>query len=280
MTAGIVGQGFVGNALRTGLEVRLGVSLPTYDPYKPEMSTEPSLDALVEASDILFVCVPTPMRPSGLCDTSIVESVLAKIDGDADVIVVIKSTIAPGSTEGWKEKYGLRIVHNPEFLTEKNALKDFLRQDRIILGGAPADTAIIKSFYKKGFDVPIVETDATTAELVKYVTNAFLAMKVSFSNEMHQVCSALGIDYATMMGLVCLDKRIDKGHTSVPGPDGSFGFGGHCFPKDLHALIALARSMNVAPTLLDAAWAKNMEVRPEREHDWKDMVGRAVSEVC
>jgi len=97
---------------------------------------------------------------------------------------------------------------------------------------------------------------------------------------MYQVCSALGIDYAAMMGLVCLDKRIDKGHTAVPGPDGSFGFGGHCFPKDLHALIALARSMNVAPTVLDAAWAKNMEVRPEREHDWKAMVGRAVSEVC
>ena len=114
-------------------------------------------------------------------------------------------------------------------------------------------------------------TDWHTAETVKYYINTFLATKVSFANEMKQLCDMMGIDYDEVRDLALLDERIGKSHLKVPGPDGHHGFGGKCFAKDLNALMYFCTLNNVKPTMLRAAWQKNLEVREEK--DWLTING-------
>jgi UDPglucose 6-dehydrogenase len=245
----------------------------------------------------VFVCVPTPMKENGLCDLSIVESVIAEADAAvpeyqkwdeeqspknvgpwAPRVLVIKSTVPPGTTERFNAKYkNVIICFNPEFLTERTSIDDFKNQDRIILGGPHEGTAVLKQLYQKTYpNVPTTKTSSTIAEMIKYVTNCFLATKVSFANEVRQVCKALQIDYDKVIEYATKDKRLGLSHWAVPGHDGHFGFGGSCFPKDLNALRTLAKTLGVDTKVLDAIWAKNLEVRPER--DWEELKGRAVSE--
>ena len=114
--------------------------------------------------------------------------------------------------------------------------------------------------------------------MVKYFINCFLATKVSFSNEIYQICEESGLDFNKVVEYALYDQRIGKSHFSVPGPDGSFGFGGHCFPKDLNAIMYMAESCGVDPKVLKSVWDKNNEVRPQSQRDWEGMKGRAVSE--
>ena len=113
-----------------------------------------------------------------------------------------------------------------------------------------------------------------TAEMVKYFTNTFLATKVSFANEMKMICDGLNIDYDKVVEYSTYDERLGKSHWAVPGPDGHFGFGGSCFPKDINALIDVCYKMGVPAKTLFGAWKTNLEVRPEQ--DWKELRGRAV----
>jgi UDPglucose 6-dehydrogenase len=173
----------------------------------------------------------------------------------------------------------IQVVFNPEFLTEANAINDFKNQNRIILGGPRPATSILKTLFSRAFPKSsIVKTGSNTAEMVKYFTNCFLASKVSFSNEMRQICESSKIDYDKVVEYALYDQRIGKSHLSSPGPDGSYGFGGHCFPKDINALMFLAREKGVNPAVLQAVWDKNLEVRSEEKRDWEAMSGRAVSE--
>ena len=125
-------------------------------------------------------------------------------------------------------------------------------------------------------DVDYFCTTFTTSELIKYFINCFLASKVSFANEFYQICDSLGADYSRVVSGALLDKRIGTSHLSVPGPDGDFGFGGHCFPKDLNAMIHAAEKLDIDPTILKATKLKNTEVRNNK--DWEAMKGRAVSD--
>jgi len=290
-TIGVIGQGFVGGALRRGFEAATSLNVETFDIAKAKLSTCKTAEELFSKADVIFVCVPTPMKRSGKCDTRIVESVLDEIHryslvNQAPKIAVVKSTIPPGSTALWNDKFGrskMRVVFNPEFLTEANADQDFLNQTRIILGGPEESVAVVAKVFGHFVDsvsqqCEIVRTTSTTAEFVKYVTNCYLALKVSFSNEIYQLAGSLGVDYDELMDTVTLDSRISRRHTQVPGPDGHMGFGGHCFPKDLRALIYLAKALDVSPTMLQATWDKNESVRPDHARDWEGMKGRAVSE--
>merc|ERR1712051_32193 len=110
--------------------------------------------------------------------------------------------------------------------------------------------------------------------MVKYVTNSFLATKVSFANEMYEICNGLDVDWDKVIEYACYDERLGKSHWSVPGPDGELGYGGHCFPKDVKALIQVAHELNVSPRMLIASDTKNNDVRDNK--DWLDMKGRAV----
>jgi len=283
-TIGIVGQGFVGSAIREGMKSYFQVETLDIDPEKN--TTCKNITELVDKVDeILFVCLPTPMKRDGRCDTRIVESAISDIN-DANislgkrVIAVIKSTIEPGTTDSLNEKYSnVDIVFNPEFLTEANSFEDFKNQNRIIIGGPRPATTKVKTMYRKAFPkVPIVKTGANVAETVKYFINCFLATKVSFANEMKQVCDGMSIDFDKVVEYALYDDRIGNSHLSVPGPDGSCGFGGHCFPKDLNAIRFVAQDLDIEPTLLTAVWEKNLEVRPQAERDWENMIGRAVVE--
>ena len=284
MIIGIVGQGYVGTAIKVGFEPHY--ELETYDKYDKDKSTCDLAD-LVEKCKVIFVCVPTPMNKDGSCHTDIVESVIKDIDkwcyaywGNYDLdkntidnkpIVVIKSTVPPGTTDRLHRKYkSVDVIFNPEFLTEANFLEDFKNQTRIILGGTRKGTNILRQVYSKVFPhATIVKTGSKTAEMVKYFINSFLGTKVSFANEMKQICDKIGIDYDKVVEYATYDERLGKSHWAVPGPDGDFGFGGHCLPKDISAIVN-----EFGSDLLKSVLDVNDKVRKNR--DWEDMKGRAV----
>jgi UDPglucose 6-dehydrogenase len=275
---GVIGQGFVGTAIYEGLKNFYNIR--TYD--IDETKSNSTLENLILYSDIIFQCLPTPMRPTGECDLTIVESSLMNIDKisrqlNRNPIVVIKSTVPPGTCERLNDTFNsLNIIFSPEFLTEANSINDFKNQTRIILGGPRPYTTQVKTMFRKAFPhIPIVKTGFKTAEMVKYFINNFLATKVSFANEMYQICNSLNIDYDKVTEYALYDQRLGKSHLAVPGPDGDFGYGGHCFPKDLDAIIYIALSMGLDPTILEATREKNNNVRKNR--DWENMPGRAVS---
>jgi UDPglucose 6-dehydrogenase len=272
---GIIGQGFVGNAVYQKFKNYYDILTYDLDPAKSNSSRE----TLIEKSNIIFTCLPTPMNIDGSCNISIVDSVLDEINKAAQQkkIVVIKSTIPPNTTAEFNKKYrNLDIVFNPEFLTERNAVSDYENQNRIILGGPRPATTTLKQIFSKVFpEVHIIKTDSTHAEMVKYLTNTFLSVKVSFANEIYQTCQALDIDYDKVVEYATLDERLGNSHWSVPDPDGDLGFGGHCFPKDLSALIHLTNQYQTLNNVLRATMETNNMVRTDR--DWETMKGRAVT---
>jgi len=275
---GIVGQGFVGNAVYQKFKNYYDVLTNDLD----ENKSTATLENLTQMCSTIFLCLPTPMKSDGKCDTSILEKVLDTIDLLTDNLetkktIVIKSTIPPGTTEKFNKRYeSLDIVFNPEFLTERNAVKDYENQNRIILGGPRPATTELKQIFSKVFPkAHIIKTDSTHAEMVKYLTNSFLATKVSFANEIYQLCDKLNIDYDKVVEYATLDERLGKSHWGVPGHDGDFGFGGHCFPKDLAALLHLSVELGTINNVLLATSNTNDEVRKFR--DWEQMKGRAVS---
>lgn len=292
MQIGIVGQGFVGSAIREGLKSFYTVRGYDLDPEKCfNLKWMNKLDEVANHSDIVFVCVPTPMRKDGSCDTRILESAIKDLDKACAKmgrmatrpIVVIKSTVPPGTTERISKQYvdreneepDMHICFSPEFLTEANSFEDFKNQSRIIIGGNGARE--VKVMFRKAFpEIPIVITKSETAEMVKYFINCFLATKVTFANQMYDICQFAGIDYDKVCEYALYDTRIGRSHLAVPGPDGDRGFGGHCFPKDLLAMIKFAEDDDVENQFLIDVESANDYYREDR--DWEKMKGRAVSD--
>ena len=267
---GIVGQGYVGTAVKTVFEKHYETN--TYD-----LNGKCNCETIGELIDI------SPMKKDGSCDTSIVEGVVKDINNVCNVrlyddkIIAIKSTIPPGTTNRLnKENEFVSVIFNPEFLTEANFIDDFKNQNRIIIGGERPSTTKLRQVYSLAFpNAKIVKTGSITAEMVKYMINTFLATKVSFANEMFEICERLGIDYDKVTEYATYDERLGKSHWAVPGPDGHYGFGGSCFPKDINALINVAKDkLDLYPNTLIGAWETNCEVRPEK--DWEELKGRAV----
>jgi len=274
---GIIGQGFVGNAVYQKFKNYYDVL--TYD--LDESKSNSNVNEIICKCTNIFICLPTPMNSDGSCNVNIVEQVLTEIDLTTDNLetkrnIIIKSTIPPGTTTRWNHTFeSLNIVFNPEFLTEANAVSDYENQGRIILGGVRPATTELKTIFSKVFPkAHIIKTDSTHAEMVKYLTNTFLATKVSFANEMYSLCNQLNVDYDKVVEYATLDDRLGKSHWNVPGPDGDFGFGGHCFPKDLAAILHLSEKLNTMNNVLCAVQETNNNVR--RNRDWEQMKGRAV----
>lgn len=270
---GIIGQGFVGNAVYQKFKQYYEIKTFDLDSTKANSTKEDVLE-----SKIVFVCLPTPMNHDGSCNVSLVESTIKDIASHGKTqIVVIKSTVSPGTTARINSLHpNLQIVFNPEFLTERNAISDYENQNRIILGGPRPATTELKQIFSKVFPkAHIIKTDSTHAEMVKYLTNTFLSVKVSFANEIYQICDKLKIDYDKVVEYATMDERLGESHWSVPGHDGDFGFGGHCFPKDLQAMIHLSDVLETTSNVLNAARDTNDKVRKNR--DWEQMKGRAVT---
>ena len=274
MKVGIIGNGFVGSAIMHGFILHT-TDIMIYD--KDHTRSTHTLREVVENSDFVFLCLPTPMFESGACDLSIIHSVLDEVMSlGVDLtnqIFVVKSTVPPGTTQSLAEKYGeIAFVFNPEFLTERKARLDFINTARVVLGGAQMFVDKVEKLYKNRFPyVKVIKTDFQTAELIKYMANCFFATKVSFMNEMFQVCTAIEGDWDKALEGFITDGRIGNSHIDVPGHDGDFGFGGKCFPKDLNAMIKRAEQLGVSPDVMKGAWEKNKQVR--KDLDWYDIPG-------
>jgi len=275
ITIGIIGFGVVGRAIQFGFSGLADFRIHDIDP----MMSRNTLKGVCKDSNYIFICVPTPTDiKTGEQDTSIVEKVIEDcipIINNKPKILIIKSTLVPGTTEKLKKKYpNTRIVFNPEFLKEKTYRHDFINTSRVVLGGEIYDCEEVAELYRLIYpraSIPIFITDATSAETVKMLANAFLSIKVSVFNEFYDICNALDVDFDTIIDMVLADGRIGRSHTEVPGHDGDRGFGGKCFPKDLMALINKSEQLKVKPIVCKAAWKKNLKVR--KKHDWEDIDG-------
>lgn len=280
---GVVGHGYIGQAVESLFSGHFKVLV--YDRAK-DLDT---LQQVVLGSTVIFVAVPTPMNQDGSCHTGIVDSVLQDIQNAAVVwgrevdefVVVVKSTVPPGFTKQMNEKYALRVIFSPEFLTEKNSVQDFATTNRVLLGGQIEDSAVVYKFFEtvwakriESEEVHIFACSSTTAELVKYFTNCYLSTVVTFANEFKLVCDALSIDYSEVKAFALLDRRISPSHLAVPGPDGRPGFSGSCFPKDINSLRDICRRLGTRERLFSAVIERNEELRPEK--DWLELKGRAI----
>ncbi|SDG58089.1 UDPglucose 6-dehydrogenase [Lentzea fradiae] len=199
--------------------------------------------------DFTFVCVPTPTGAGGAADLSAVEDVL----GRATTPVVLKSTVPVGTASRYPG-----VVSNPEFLREGHAVEDFLRPQRIVVGAEDERRAHDVAELYAGTGAPVVLTDNTSAELVKYASNCFLALKLSYVNSIAELCEHLGADIGGVTEGMRLDDRIGAS-CLAPGP----GWGGSCLPKDTLALLETARSAGVDFATLDAAIGTNRR-QPQR----------------
>ncbi len=270
---GVIGWGFVGQATGLGFGSNPKNEVFWYDKFKESQNT---LEEVIEKSDFIFVCVPTPIFDdySGM-DMSIVEGVVDEVApklAGTHKILIIKSTSLPGTAKRMEKKYpGVNFVMNPEFLTQKNANRDFLNPARTIIGTGSKDVAAkVISIYKTILDKNqnYIVTDPTSAEVIKYMSNLMLASKVLLANEFYEISKAVGANYLDVQKAVESDPRIGT-HLGVPGPDGDMGFGGACFPKDMVGILGLARKLKVDMSALEAIWKKNLKVRKHR--DWEEM---------
>lgn len=235
---GIIGYGFVGQAVSYGFEPCNQIIVD------PKYSTNSIRDLIF--SDVIFICVPTPMGEDGSCDTTILKKVLDEVRGLPPTIgrlIVLKSTVPPQVLK--KFSFGIGYEHdyeiyNPEFLTERGAKEDFVNPQLQIFGGH--ETHRLEEFYRDYsmcnpaptvFHGTVVE-----AAIIKYMVNTFLATKVEFFNAWKDVADKYDANFAKIAYTVGRDPRIGLSHTKIPGPDGKRGFGGACFPKDLSAILA------------------------------------------
>jgi UDPglucose 6-dehydrogenase len=252
MSIGIVGCGFVGKSL-----LQLFGQCHVYDPAQGYTDREE-----INWCDVAFVCVPTLTGPHGECDTTIVEEVVEWIESG---LIVIRSTVAPGTTDRLRRKTGKRIIFQPEYIGETVAhpLLDHQAQGFSVLGGPIEDTSTLADLYKRYYHAGhrFYFTTALTAELAKYMENAFYATKVTFCNEFFDIAQTLGVDYNELREVWLADPRISRDHTFVY-PDNR-GFGGKCLPKDTTAIIAAAEEQGCPTPLLHAVMRANAPRRRE-----------------
>ncbi len=257
---GIIGLGYVGSAILNSISDRFGMEIVIIDPDKGHTSTYNDL----VGAEAVFVCVPTPRSKSGNCDASILKDVLDKLHKIRYTGVIIsKCTAPPNVYQKLNEQYP-NLVHVPEFLTASDSIQDYLNGSFAIIGGSIKAYMNEAERFTKISQVnlkTIVHCDIGEAALTKYAINSFLATKVVFMNELRGLAVAAGLDYDTIATMINLDKRIGDSHMRVPGPDGTFGFGGHCLPKDTEALLSLSKDLGVTMQVLETALKKNLLLR-------------------
>ncbi|HLE62973.1 MAG TPA: UDP-glucose/GDP-mannose dehydrogenase family protein [Pyrinomonadaceae bacterium] len=223
----------------------------------------------VEQALVIFLAVGTPPKPDGSPDLGFVEAAARSIAEHMNgyKVIVTKSTVPIGTGEhlrklisqGQKKRVNFGIVSNPEFLREGAAINDFMRPDRVVIGTADEEAAaIMKDLYRPLYliEAPFVITSLEAAELTKYAANAFLAMKISFINEIANLCDKIGCDVHDVARAMGMDRRIG-GKFLHPGP----GFGGSCFPKDTQALASVARNFECDSLIVDAVMEVNRRQR-------------------
>lgn len=245
MKIGIAGYGFVGQAHHALLEKEHEIVIS--DPAKGYFGNLRTCDALI-------VCVATPSRHDGSCEMANVFNV---IDNSIDIPILIKSTI---SVEGWRMLVDAfpthRIAFSPEFLRAATAVEDLKTMSLLLVGGKATN------FWKDVFNIKTEVCDPEALVLTKYARNTFLALKVSYFNQLFDLCKEIGVDFDAVRQYTTLDERIGPSHSEVTD---NRGYGGHCFPKDVRAILHTAERDNVDLSILKEAQAYNIKIRKNNE---------------
>jgi UDPglucose 6-dehydrogenase len=249
MKIGIIGYGYVGKAIAWAYK---NSDLVIRD---PQLKNSADLDKFVDR-EAIFICVPSPSSEDGQCDTSILEEVLTELlfvsIKNPDCVFISKTTAPPSVYKKLQQQYP-NLVHSPEFLTQANSIRDYGNARYCVLGGnynwAVRARNIIYEGRKLSHDDHII-VNIETAALYKYMMNSYLAMKVTFMNEFKKIADASNVDIKDLVYLATYDNRIGTTHMKVPGPDGKYGWGGACFPKDIAAIIKEAENLKIEFELL------------------------------
>ena len=260
---GIVGGGIVGTATQS-----FQTSLNRVVVYDIEVKNcNPPLTTFqdVASADIIFVCVPSPSNEDGSTDTQIVQKVVEQLKvANSTKAIIVRSTVPVGTCDA------LGVYHLPEFLTENKWKQDFSKNTHWVLGSpSHGDHSQVHELFRtlitNAFESyriqssQIIFCSNIEAEMAKYYRNTFLAVKVSYCNELAQFCRLKELDYHRVSQIATLDSRIGESHTKVPGPDGLKGFGGKCFPKDSKSLLYEMRKEGMRAPILAGALQRNSE---------------------
>lgn len=256
MKIGIVGNGFVGGATALFGGKDIEVAIFDKDPGKCSYGVKSLKD--LEDCYIIFLCLPTPMNKDGSCHTDIVDSCINEIKAmDFKGAIVVRSTVPVGFC---KER---EVSFMPEFLTEANWRNDFINTKQWILSGEFEDLMKLKLLIHCACKNEKIKSDnilfmqTCEAEAIKYVRNCFLAVKVSFFNEVFMFCREKNIDFDKISNIACLDERIGGSHAKVPGPDRKTGYGGSCFPKDMNSFKAQMEKIGLKPYVIKSSLERN-----------------------
>jgi UDPglucose 6-dehydrogenase len=261
-----IGYGFVGHACHKAFEHNCAAII--IDPDKSNSTYE---DIWVKQPPLTFVCVPAPTRDDGSVDASRIYAIFDELSGiKYKGIVVVKSTIPPLIAQDLHDKYPkIEYVYSPEFLREAHWEEDALKPKMIILAGKLENYRKVSDFYKKHSgvwdDVEYHYLDYKTAALIKYTLNSYLAMKVIFMNQLRQVYleqlddNLADIKWIEFVSVLASDSRFGDSHNQVPGPDGQYGYGGSCFPKDVKAMLGFDKNEHL--TVLKEASIINTKLR-------------------
>lgn len=256
MKIGLIGCGYVGNAIKKTYN-SYNIDLFIYDPFVGyDIDFE-----LIKSCDAVFISVPSPIGTDGMCDTSILESTLEKLK-DSKSVLISKVTAPPSVYQKLQQKYK-NLVHVPEFLVAVTADKDYLEGTFTFIGGdleycqKAKEVIVLGQRQLKDIKFCTIEE----ASLAKYTINTFLALKVSYLNQIYDLCSVMDINYNNIKELFSSDSRLGSSHLNVPGPDGRRGYGGACFPKDTLALNYESKQHQIDMTILKSAINYNNSIR-------------------
>tara|TARA_Y100000590_G_C15744473_1_gene1021485 strand:+ start:3588 stop:4439 length:852 start_codon:yes stop_codon:yes gene_type:complete len=274
MKIGIIGYGFVGSALKSSLKENVEVLK-----IDPKLNTHIS-ELKVFNPDIIFLCLPTPISDDGdLQDISKLKKAINDIiEMELSCLLVIKSTVLPNYLRTVSDLYE-KVIHNPEFLREVSANEDFINSKLIVFGGEEKYSKTLASFYtnytKCKYD-DYIFTDIITASFIKYTINSFLSTKVIFFNELKKLFDKSGTNesWDNFLLAISKDERIGNSHMQVPGPDGRFGFGGACLPKDSKAFTEYADKLNQPLQILKTVVNLNIAIRSS----YKELMEREKSQ--
>ena len=246
MKIGIVGMGMVGSAYKEAL-TRKGFELATYDKFNHNYHED---FQVIESTDAVFLCLPTIPKEDGRLDITPILEVMYKLhEIKYKGLIILKSTVLPGTTKELRKTYKLNIVHSPEYLAESTAVYNVLNPERIVLG-VPDNKVNTDLFYKLHyvFTTPITKVDSNTSEFSKFMENTFFATKVTFANEMNEIAQIYKADYDTAKDILYKCSMIGNNHLKI---NKNRNYGGHCLPKDTNQLITdLEINHGVKPLLL------------------------------
>lgn len=273
---GIVGHGFVGQAVDYGFESATITKFYCDPKYDKTINTGPTIDDLIEwGPQLTFVCIPTPMGANGQVDATAVEDTVLKIIRQTGTAVVLKSTVPPDIIDRiyytlTVDELEKRFVYNPEFLTEGSSKQEFINPQFHIMGGHVESTVALQMLYEDHSlckPATTLHMSPVEASFVKYAINSFLATKVTFFNQLYDAVEDFGGSWNKIMNAVAMDERIGHSHTRVPGFDMKRGYGGACFPKDVNAFTKFSKHL----TLLEKVTKINNGYRLQYDLDEREI---------